>query len=53
MKKEPNVTQADKFKQAARELETNNDPAEFDRKMKGMKLQTKKPPKPAKKSTPR
>ncbi len=39
-------SQADKFKDAARELETNNDPAAFDRKMKGMKLQTKKPPKP-------
>jgi len=45
--------QIDKFKLAARELETNNDPAEFDRKVKGMKLQTKKPPKPKKKSTPR
>lgn len=40
--------QIDKFKAAARELETNNDPAEFDRKVKGMKLQTKKPPKPKK-----
>lgn len=34
--------QIDKFKAAARELETNNDPAEFDRKMK--RLQLKKPP---------
>lgn len=44
-------SQADKFKAAARELETNNDPAAFDRKLKGLKLQTKKPPKakPAKK----
>jgi hypothetical protein len=41
-------SQGDKFKAAARELETNNDPAEFDRKVKGMKLQTKKPPKPKK-----
>lgn len=46
-------TQQEKFKAAARELETNNDPAEFDRKVKGMKLQTKKPPKRSKKSTPR
>lgn len=38
-------TQADKFRAAARELETNNDPAEFDRKLRKMKLQTKKPPK--------
>ena len=37
--------QADKFKAAAREVETDNDPAKFDRKMKAMKLQTKKPPK--------
>lgn len=37
-------TQADKFKAAARELETDNDPAKFDRKMKGLKLQTKKSP---------
>lgn len=48
-----NKTQADKFKQAARELETNNDPAAFDRKMKGMKLQTKKPPKDEKKKPSR
>lgn len=41
-------SQADKFKAAARELETNNDPAAFDRKLKGMKLQTKKPPKTSK-----
>lgn len=39
-------SQREKFKQAARDLETNNDPADFDRKVKGMKLQTKKPPKP-------
>ena len=38
--------QIDKFKAAALELETNDDPAAFDRKMKRMKLQTKKPPKP-------
>lgn len=38
--------QADKFKAAARELETDNDPEKFDRKMRGMKLQTKKPLKP-------
>lgn len=42
--------QIDKFKAAARELETNDDPAAFDRKMRGMKLQTKKPPKPKKAS---
>lgn len=46
----PSESQADKFKAAARELETDNDPAEFDRKMKGLKLQTKKPPKPKGKS---
>jgi hypothetical protein len=33
--------QIDKFKQAARELEANNDPAAFDRKMKALKLKTK------------
>lgn len=38
--------QIDKFKQAARDLETDNDSAAFDRKMKGLKLHTKKPPKP-------
>lgn len=43
MTREP--TQADKFKAAARELETDNDPEKFDRKMRGLKLQTKKPPK--------
>ena len=37
--------QIDKFKAAARELETDNDPEKFDRKMRGLKLQTKKPPK--------
>lgn len=42
-------TQADKFKAAARELETDNDAAKFDRKMKGLKLQTAKPPKAKKK----
>ena len=41
--------QHDKFRAAARDLETNNDPAAFDRKLKGLKLQTKKPPKPKKK----
>jgi hypothetical protein len=30
--------QADKFKAAARELETDNDPAAFDRRMKKLKL---------------
>lgn len=39
--------QIDKFKAAARELETDNDPNKFDRKMRGLKLQTKKPPKKA------
>jgi hypothetical protein len=41
-------SQLDKFKQAARELETNDDPAEFDRKMRRAKLQTQPPPKAAK-----
>lgn len=36
-------SQADKFKAAARELETDNDPAKFDRQMKGLKLKTKAP----------
>jgi t-SNARE complex subunit (syntaxin) len=49
MSQSPDKKQIDKFKEAARELETNNDPAEFDRKVKGMKLQTKKPPKARKK----
>lgn len=35
--------QIDKFKDAARELEANDDPAEFDRKMRMAKLKT--PPK--------
>ncbi len=46
-------SQADKFKAAARDLETDNDPDKFDKKMRGMKLQTKKPPKAAKKKPSR
>jgi hypothetical protein len=43
--------QIDKFKAAARELRTNDDPAAFDRKMK--RLQLAKPKRPAKKPTPK
>lgn len=46
MAKQDEPRQIDKFRAAARELETNDDPAEFDRKMKRMKLTTKKPSKP-------
>lgn len=46
----PENDQLEQFKQTVRELETNNDPADFDGKMMGMKLQTKKPAKPNKKS---
>lgn len=38
MAREP--TQADKFKAAARELETDNDPDKFDKKMQKLKLKT-------------
>jgi len=41
-------TQLDKFKEAARALETNNNPAEFDRKMKRLKLTTAPTKKPSK-----
>jgi hypothetical protein len=47
------TSQAEKFKQAARELETDNDPEKFDRKMRGLKLETKKPPKAEKKKPSR
>jgi hypothetical protein len=33
--------QSDKFKQAARELGADNDPAAFDKRMKKLKLTTK------------
>ena len=46
------MKQIDKFKKAARELETDNDPAAFDRRMKRLKLKSSSPPK-AKKAAKR
>ena len=44
-----NKNQAEKFKQAARELGTNNDPDAFDRRMRRLKLAKPKRKPPAKK----
>lgn len=45
--------QIDKFKAAARELETNNDPEAFDRRMKRLKLTKPETAKPKKKKPSR